>query len=298
MLTASEMRWLRVAAAVAAILAVQLTAASVAGAIDGRERRLGTSAIDDEPYKVAVAKCSSKTKRVVGGGAAIREEGRKRVRLVGLIPHTTNGAAQDGFTAIAEAPDLYSPYDWEVAAYAICVDADELSRHQIVSAFVDVPTTGGPFEDTAARCPSGTIAYSAGGQIIATGHNTFSLAAGKIGLQLNRTSGPQDISRTTARERAEGTQLPWRLVSYAVCAKPPAEMNIRGTSSLGDEAKGYCDSGWDVIGPGGGGGLTDGGPSWLQDIIPQASIQSTLVRMTAPLYPSIGGMIVHMTCAL
>ena len=57
------------------------------------------------------------------------------------------------------------------------------------------------------------------------------------------------------------------------------------------------DSGWHVIGPGGGGGLTDGGPVWLHDIIPQASTQSVIVRMTGPLYPSSGGMAVHMSCA-
>ena len=73
-------------------------------------------------------------------------------------------------------------------------------------------------------------------------------------------------------------------------------MNIRGT--LGAvEARAYCDDGWDVIGPGGGGGLVDGGPSWLQDIVPQASVQSTIVRMSGPLYPSIGGMAVSQTCA-
>jgi hypothetical protein len=284
------------AAAVAVTAAVQLVVASTASAIDGWERRTFGGHHNDQPYKINSAQCSSTSKRLVGGGAFIDDGDRKRVRLVGLIPQTSDGQFPDTFTVIAEAPDLFSNYDWHVTAYIICVDADEVPDHQIVPDWVDVPSTGGPFAHTSARCPSGTIAYSAGGQVVAGGHGTFSHAAGRIGLQMNRTSRPQDISRIAARERSELTTLPWTLASYAVCAEPPATMKIRGAENPGDGAIAYCDKGWDVIGPGGGGGLIDGGPVWLQSIQPLRT-QGVHVRMTGPLRPSIGGMVAHMSCA-
>lgn len=278
-------------AVILAVIAALFAVPSTAAAIDGWERHIGTSPIDDEPSKLARAECSP-GKRVVGGGAAINDGNRKRVRLVGLSPSPSS------FVAIAEAPHLFSGYDWSVTAYAICVDADELSRYQIVSDSLEVPATGGPFAHTAARCPSGTIAYGAGGTVVAPNRVVYSYASGQIGLQMSRTSGPQDIARIAAREQTEGSVLRWTLRSHAICAEPPAAMNVRGASAPGDEARAWCDSGWKVIGPGGGGGLTDGGAVWLQDVIPQATTPSVIVRMTGPLYPSIGGMAVQMSCAL
>ena len=150
------------AAAAALILALQFAAPPEAGAIDGRERRHGASPLDDEPFKGATAKCSSKSKRVVGGGAAINDGGRNLPRLVTLLPQSYDGQLLDSFSATAEAPNLSRSYDWSVSAYAICADADQLHRYQIVPDFVDVPADGGPFASTAARCPGGTVAYSAG----------------------------------------------------------------------------------------------------------------------------------------
>lgn len=110
---------------------------------------------------------------------------------------------------------------------------------------------------------------------------------------MNRTSGPQDIARVSAREQEEGALTAWTLFSYAICAKPPPAMNVRTMITGGNETSAFCDSGWDVIGPGGGGGLSDGGPAWLHDIIPHIERDTpanVTVRMTRP---PLGGMVAH-----
>jgi hypothetical protein len=298
------MRKLRKASGCAALVAaittgLQLATAPPVAAIDGWEIRAEISRFNNsiirgrEPYKVAVAFCSNPGKRVVGGGAVINEEfNRKDARLVWLAPFGSTG-----FIAAAEYPHLAELHNWSLTAYAICVDGDAVPRHQIVSNVVDVPSTGGPFRHTAARCPSGTIAYGAGGQVSSQEAQRRSQADGAIGLQLNRTSGPQDISRVSAREQEEGYFGRWRLTSYAICADPPSGMNVRTVVTGGDEARTFCDNGWDVIGPGGGGGLSDGGPAWLHQISPflgRKEPDSVIVKMTRP---PLGGMVAHTTCA-
>lgn len=153
--------------AVAAItVSVQLATANPVSAIEGWEIRAGGEISDPRaPFKKAKVGCSRLNKRVVGGGALIEEEGtRKRVRLVGMFP-TNDPFAGNVFEVRAECPHLFCISDWSLTAFAICVDGAALTGYQVVRNFVNVPSSGGPFQHTAARCPSGTIAYGAGGRV-------------------------------------------------------------------------------------------------------------------------------------
>ena len=210
---------------------------------------------------------------------------RKLGRLTALDPSPT------GFRAEAESPDGDSIGNWRVFAYAVCADRDALESYQIVPRDrFDAQV----FKDTRAPCPPGTVAYGAGARVQIPGTGG---ADGRIGLQLNRTSGPLDISRATGRVDTRLDPVGnWTLTSKAICAKRAGGIHVDGNSSFGDSVSASCDTGT-VHGPGGGGGLTDGGLSWLYSIQPFNNLKSVNARMTSPLNPSIGGMIAHFTCA-
>jgi hypothetical protein len=238
-----------------------------------------------DPTPTATASCPNDT-RVVGGGGRVYDDEKKLARLTALDPSFTS------FRVKAEAPNESEDIgNWRVFAYAICADRDALENYQIVGhSRYDAST----FKDTAARCPSGTVAYGAGASVQIPGTGD---ADGRIGLQLNRTSGPLDISRATGRvDTRFGPLGNWSLTSEAICAKRAGAIHVWGDSSFLASVSESCDFGT-VHGPGGGGGLTDGGLSWLYSIQPYNNLQSVNARMTSPLNPSIGGMAVHFTCA-
>jgi hypothetical protein len=276
-----------VLAAVAAIVgALQLAAPQPAAAISGLQRiEVNSELTGPEPVKSATAYCPE-TKHVIGGGGYVQDRGYKLVRLVELVPYSPS-AGRDSFFVEAEAPNHSSDYPWEVTAYAICADRSVLgTKYKIVPATV-YNTSPMPFVTAAARCPSGTVAYGSGAALGTTG-------GGQIGLQLNRTSGPLDISRATARESVAGYSGPWVLESFAICAPPQAQIHAHATVAFSAATRDFCDSGR-THGPGGGGGLTDGGPVWLQEIYPFPDLSGEVVAMTgAP----VGGMVAHETCGL
>src|SRR4029453_1930338 len=114
-------------------------------------------------------------------------------------------------------------------------------------------------------------------------------------LQLNRTSGPLDISRAAGRESVIGYAGQWNLHSFAVCAQPQGQIHASDTVAAGARTTNYCSNGLYTHGAGGGGGLTDGGPVWLQEIYPHYDLRGVDVALTGPTYPSIGGVVAHQT---
>jgi hypothetical protein len=286
-------RRVAVLAALAAIAAgASLAAAAPAGAVLGLQVYQGTSVDDTWPTKLARADCPA-SKHIVGGGGRVL--GRSDVRLTALMPisisEQPDPALPDRFHAIAQAPSLsQSGNAWRVVAYAICADRNFLDdrNYQIVPDANHLSSSA-QFQRSAAVCPAGTVAYSAGANIESPN--------GRVGLQLNRTSGPQDISRATAREDT-GYTGSWKVRSYAVCAGSSGSMHFEDTIAPGAFAEHRCGGSYQLHGPGGGGGLTDGGPSWLTRIEPDTLHKKVTVQLTAPLSPSIGGMVAHATCAL
>jgi len=270
-------------AALAAI-GLALVTAGPAAAVGDPQLVTRSTQLGIDPTPEVSAPCPPDT-RVVGGGGRVFDGERKLGRLTALDPSPT------GFRVEAESPDEDDIGNWRVFAYAICADRDALVDYEIVpNSRFDART----FKDAAARCPSGTVAYGAGARVLIPGTGG---AGGRIGLQLNRTSGPLDISRAAGRVDTSLDPVGnWTVTSEAICARRAGGIHVEGDSSFGDSVTESCDTGT-VHGAGGGGGLTDGGPSWLYSIQPSNDLQSVTARMTSPLNPSIGGMIAHFTCA-
>ena len=82
----------------------------------------------------------------------------------------------------------------------------------------------------------------------------------------------------------------------AAAARPEREGKHRQDEDGGREVQRPCLFGF-THGIGGGGGLSDGGPVWLDKIKPHADLQGVDVSLTGALDPSIGGMVAHQTCA-
>jgi hypothetical protein len=287
------LRWaLALAGAATIAAACQLVTAPPASALAGLERVETYSARDTKPAKLARADCPP-GKHVVGGGAQVYDDARRLVRLTRLMP-VSGGSIPDGFYARAEAPNLRQDFTWRLAAYAICAPSSELPSYQIVSHSV---TSSQTFQAAAARCPNGTVAYGAGADILALG-DPSAPAGGQIGLQLNRTSGPLDISRATGRESTAGYAGPWTLTSYAVCAQARNHIHAEGELIPAASGATYCDDlRQKTYGPGGGGGLTDSGAVWLQKIEPTADLVGVNVAMTGTTTPSTIQLVAHQTCA-
>lgn len=280
------------AAVVAIVGAVQLTVAEPADAIPGLTRKGHHGLMNNEPSKHAFAKCPDGM-RVLGGGGEVNDGGRRSVKLVALIPYSPGGGIPDHFGAFAESPHLTRSFDWRVSAYALCAPASSVGSHEIVGEFVS-NNASAPFVTASAPCPSGTVAYGSGAMVSTVGGG--GLASGEVGLQMTRTSGPMDIARSAGRETL-GFAEPWSLGSYAICAQPQGDIHVEGALSQGAEVGASCPSGYQVHGPGGGGGLIDGGTAWLQKIRPRYPPTGVDVALTKPLNPSVGGMIAHFTCA-
>jgi hypothetical protein len=141
------------------------------------------------------------------------------------------------------------------------------------------------FLATAAVCPSGKQVTGTGSRIVNSG--------GQVGLQLNRASGPLDISRSTARERANGYAGLWTLTSYAICANPVG-LVAEGTLTNSSGTSFTCPTSTHrVHSVGGGGSLVDSGPVFLRLLYPFSNLRTVQVFMTGP---PIGGMAIQAVC--
>lgn len=282
----------RAAAAVAALAAVvgglQLADPPPADAAVGSlepERRFGHSGeYDLSSPKTAQAFCPA-GKRVVGGGAWIQDPSNPdnpfaRVRLTRMQPLGFN------FDVTAEAPDHASRAPWRLDAYAICANADALKSYQIVPG--QSSSNSHSFKDAQARCPTSprkTVAFGSGAAIYYA--NERYPGPARVGLQMVRTSGPLDIARATGHEASGGYGGNWSVVSWAICAEPAAGIHHQWTSVPErlpwHDGKYTCAGGGFVHGPGGGGGLVDGGPVFLRGIYPSSDLRSVQVGMTGSL---------------
>ena len=278
-------------AAVIVLAAVALLVApSTASAIDGWERRLSAGPINDQPFKSATAFCTP-GKRVIGGGAAVHGN-RKRVRLVGLVPSAV------GFTAVAEAPDHFSSYDWHVTAYVICSDAPELLRstYQIIRGHVDVS------RGRAVRAHRGVLPERH--DRLRGGRRRDRQRAQHPELHGRQDRSPAEPDNGTQTRpflcpravRGHAQQLAADVVrdlrrAVGADERPRPARGGRGGTRLLRQRLGCERAGWWRW-------AATGRPVWLRHIVPQASVASVIVRLTGPLYPSIGGMVAQTTCGL
>jgi hypothetical protein len=227
------------------------------------------------------ASCPTGT-HVVGGGARV-SLGSDKVRLTRLVPvRGTNGGA-DYFSATAEEPDTGYASEWQFYVYAICADVDELDNYSIVSAATTETSTG--FKQATVDCPGSTLAIG-GGAAITNANN-------QVGLQLSRLASALDIARATGREDADGYALSWGVTAYAICADRIDSAAIYGTIVAQSDTE-ECPPDKFVHSVGGGGGLTDSGPYFLQTIYPITGLRSWTVAMTGP---PVSQVVVNAVCA-
>ena len=294
------------AVAVAAVaVGLSLVAAAPAAASHlGLERTGGFSDLSTGSPKSVTAYCSE-GKLAVGGGALIYEpNAEKRVRLTELHPIASlEDPLRGAFEVTAEAPSNFSSNAWKLAAYAVCMNSSSLDRYKLIYHTED-PSSKTFQTSKTALCPSGTVAYGAGGGVYPDPYGSGS--PGRLGLQMVRTDGAIGIGRATAREDEVGYGGTWRLFSAAICAEPAGAIHVEGTTPsdpLATEASHRCGSSGDWgRGIGGGGGLTDGGPVFLRELFPLTDgtgvPNGVRVKLTGSLYPSVGGIAAHHTCAL
>ena len=268
---------------------VLFAAAPPARAVSGLQWVANQSEDDNNPTKSVRATCPA-GKYVLGGGGRVSDGDRREVRLTALKPvHYRAGDDADRFDVKAEAPSLGRAYDWSLTAYAICADSSALRQYEVRTR--PSSSSSNTFQTAQVSCLAGTVAYGAGAQILPdTGDNVH----GHVGLQLNRTSGRLDIARATAREDVYTEN--WRVESTAVCAKPSGGIHAEGRVVDSRTAGAACPGAFRVHGAGGGGGLRDGGPVWLQRIAPRRDLRRVSVAMTGAL-PSSIGVVAHQTCA-
>jgi hypothetical protein len=288
---------------------VLLAAAQPAAAVPGLVLKTEVSAWNDVPSKGALVDCPGDPGDyvVVGAGAKVYDGGRHLVRLTRVMPNRRKLISNYRYfvQVKAEAPGLSRDFAWYIKAYAVCARDFGLDDYSMPSAFIHngASTT---FDHVEAVCPDGKVAYAAGAEVWGVDGQGQEISTGQLGLQLNRTSGPLDITRATARESAAGYNGAWRLRSRAICAKrvmfwpghpyypQNSGIHVDGNLFLSTQGTTYCDDGFLVHGIGGGGGTTDGGAAFLQSLYPTDDLHGMTVAMTGV---PIGGMIAHHTCA-
>jgi hypothetical protein len=271
--------WAGVAGAVLSVAGgVQLSSPSAASAVSGVHVEAGDgTANDSSPNKRDAAVCPPGEK-VVGGGAWVDDFDVRQVRLTQLQPVRSGG--RESFVAAAQEPNTGLSTPWNLRAYAVCAPSASVPGHQIVASAP--ASTSGAFVATAAGCPQGKKVIGTGATI-ATSQGA-GLAGGQVGLQLNRSSGPLDISRATAREDADGFASSWTLTSYAICVTPVAGQHadsvVESDKVVGANCTSVNGQPTMVHGVGGGAGTTDSGLTWLQVVYPFSDLKGILVAMT------------------
>jgi hypothetical protein len=286
----------------AAVVGPQVAVPQPALAIPGLERVYETWGPNDEtrgpanqPMKLMRVECPA-GKLAIGGGVDIKDGFRDKVHL------TRYHAAEDSFYVSAEAELLDDSFDWTLIGFAVCANQDTLedNGYTYVQRTVQNPSSLGFQAGTSPSCPSGTVAYSAGGDVLPSKLGDVDVA-GLVGLQMVRTDAPMSIGRATAREVSPGGYLkPWSLTTSVVCAKRLGGIHLdaEGADSTDPRyASSACGTNSFVHGAMGGSsgpGITDAGPTWLKMIFPISSLKSIIVQMTGP---QAGGPVAWATCA-
>jgi hypothetical protein len=246
----------------------------------------------NDPFQWVTANCRP-FDVVVGGGARVVDPSR-RVRLTHLVPREPAGDDNFGhFLAAAEAPVGFTG-TWTLQAFAICAPQYQVPGYQIVgrSAWTQ---TDSPFLQVTESCPDDQLVIGTGAAVYESDRH--------VGLQLNRSSGPMDISRATARED-DGYEPGWALGSFAICVDNTPSRRVPGqhvVASLHDGPYGetICTNAEGrptfVHSVGGGGGTIDSGRAWLQVLEPFDRLKKVRVRLTAP--TDAGGVAVYAICA-
>jgi hypothetical protein len=131
-----------------------------------------------------------------------------------------------------------------------------------------------------AKCPSGTVVYGGGGDIVGGGHEVF--------LQQLDTFGYTDRFFAQAHEDADGYAASWTLYAWAVCGPPLPGLQYVSSRPAGDSASFKattvaCPAGKKVLSVGGsaigyGGPLTTWRHTILDSLTPSADLSTVTVE--------------------
>ena len=260
---------------------VQVATTTPAGAVPGIFTVNVFSANDSLPFKAVEANCPPGY-RVLGGGGSVNDGLAGQVALTWSGPRDNNdGTLPDTWMVVATAPAGYSD-TWQLRALAIC--GPSLPGLVMVSALTFSDAT---FQSISAACPAGKRVLSVGGGLTAMSNvDAF--------LQLVRPDGTLTVGRLTAREGARHYPGTWNIWIDVLCANPIAGQQYVDTvvNSAGGHA--FCPAGKGVVGLGGGGGLSDSGPYYLQTLMPHTDLHGSYAAMTGA--PPSGGVVVEATC--
>lgn len=217
-------RWAALAGATvmatAALTAVQLAAAAPASAATEILYVSASSPINSLSSKTARAYCPA-DRHVISGGAWLAEMNvnnpTRKLALTQLQPVRLLDGTRDGYVATGAEIASGTTGDWYVVSYAMCADKDALSDWEIVPSAPMSPSSLS-VQTTSAVCTDGRRALGTGGSIGSAG--------GQVGLQVARASASGDIARVQAHEDADGYTGNWFVISYAICAQPPAGYQV------------------------------------------------------------------------
>ena len=278
-----DRRWLAVLAGGVLVavmqVVIQVGAATPAAAMPGVLTTTAFSAKDSTSVKGVSADCPTGT-RLIGGGATVDDGLAGQVRLTMSAP-ILGISIRDYWEARAREPATGFSGAWRLKVVAIC--GPEPSGLETV--WTSVGTTG-TFQAATVGCPAGKRVLSVGGGMA---YSQTQEAA----LQLVRPDGPLTLGRVTARRDNGSTNL-WVLFIYVLCANPlPGQQNVAQVVNAAD-GYAYCPVGTSVIGTGGGGGLSDSGPYYLQTFMPLNNLSGSYAAMTGR---PTSGTVIQATCA-
>jgi hypothetical protein len=250
------------------IAATGALAGPASAAVPGLERVAASSA-SNSIDKGAIASCPS-GKRVRGAGADITG-GLGQVVLDDIIPNSPLTSV----SVLAREDQDGTTSNWSVSAYAICANA--VAGLERVTA-----TTSGSasFQSANAQCPSGKRLLGMGADI--------SGGAGQVALtgllpnHLTSAASPAGTRATTfSNEDQDGVDANWSVRAYAICATPPAGLEVVASRSpvgslTSSSAFASCPAGKVLLGSAGviAGGF---GQVVMDDLTPSSSLTGNSV---------------------
>src|SRR4029453_1530980 len=260
-------RWVALAGVVALVagglVAVQVAPGTRAAAIPNLKLVVSDTVGPDSLSAKGVNAICPEDYQIVGGGGWADDFNAGVVMLTRLKPNDTEEGTPtllDTYQVRAQEPATGFAGAWSLTAYAVCAPEFPDAGYEVVRGAIGASPSD-TFKTTAAACPEGK-------QVVGTGAEVTSIAeSGRVGLVLNRGSGPLDISRALAREISPYNDS-WGLFSWAVCRYLP-NVTAEGTGSSAAGGHYTCADPEDQLHSFGvGGGLTDTGPFFLPPLHP------------------------------
>ena len=223
----------------AATAAITIPAAPASAAVAGRDIVTVHTALTSD-NKSITANCDT-GQRVIGASAwLVRADGE--VRIVDMIPRT------DYVYAFAREDEDGTNASWQMWVSAVCANA--IPGMEIVEQTSTVKSD--PWNSVAADCTGGD-------QLLGTGYR-INDGNGQVGLDDLKVTSSTRLT-VWGYEDGSGYGSDWSVTAFAVCAPPPAGLEIVseesiGTSDPSDALGAFCPNGKVTLG---GGGQIDGG---------------------------------------